>query len=175
MVQPTVDASARLRSLLDASDEALLDRNPIYGLYRGDTRRAAQHGDFISEAYVDEERRAAESDLAELALIPRDLLSAVDRVAYDTFRWSRNDSRERHSPPAASVWPMLKLDHFNGWHLFFPVLSSGEGVAPYRGVADYDNGLARIQGFVAWLDRAMERMREGQRSGVVLPRSWLNT
>lgn len=62
-------ASRRLRSLLDNSDEAFLDRNPIYALYRGDTRRAARHGDYISQAYVDAERQAAESDLAQLARI----------------------------------------------------------------------------------------------------------
>lgn len=164
------DAGMHLRSLLDASDEAFLDRNPIFAMYRGDTRRAAQHGDYISPAYVDAERRAAEKDLAQLAQIPRGRLSPVDRVAYDAFRWSRDEWRERHSQPAASIWPMLKLDQINGWHLFFPDLSSGEGVAPYRTVADYDNGLARIDGFIAYLDLALDRMREGQRTGVVLPR-----
>lgn len=65
---------------------------------------------------------------------------------------------------------MLKLNQMNGWHLYFPDLSSGEGVAPYRTVADYDNGLARVEGFIAWLDRTVERLREGQRNGIVLPR-----
>jgi len=164
------DAGPRLRNLLDSSDEAFLDRNPIYALYRGDTRRAARHGDYISQSYVDAERQAAEDDLAQLARIPRDQLSPADRVAYDTFRWSREEWRERHAPPASSFWPLLQLDQMNGWHLFFPDLSSGVGVAPYRSVADYDNGLSRIEGFVAWLDLAVDRMREGQRSGVVLPR-----
>jgi uncharacterized protein (DUF885 family) len=163
-------AATRLRALLAASDEAYLDRNPIDALYRGDTRRAAQHGDYISAAYVDAEHRAAQRDLAQLAQIPRERLSAIDRIAYDTFQWSRDEARERHAPPAASIWPMLRLDQLNGWHLFFPELSSGDGVAPYRTVRDYDNGLARIEGFIAWLDRTVERLREGQRSGVVLPR-----
>ncbi len=157
------EAGARLRSLLDASDEALLDRNPIFALYRGDTRRAAQHGDYLSPAYVQAEHQAAQRDLAQLAQIPRAQLSANDRVAYDTFRWSREDERERNAPPAALFWPLLKLDQMNGWHLFFPELSSGDGVAPYRSVVDYDNGLARITGFIGWLDRAVQRMREGQR------------
>ena len=65
---------------------------------------------------------------------------------------------------------MLKIDQLNGWHLHFAELSSGGGVAPYKTIADYDNGLARIDGFIAWLERATGRMREGQRSGVVLPR-----
>ena len=167
--QPADDAE-RLRLLMAASDEAYLDRNPIDGLYRGDMRRAALHGDYISEAYVEAERRAAIDDLARLAQIGRDRLPAVDRIAYDAFRWSLEEQRERHSLPAASIWPLLKLDQTNGWHLFFPDVSSGEGVAPYRTVADYDHGLARIEGFVGWLDRAVARMREGQRAGVVLPR-----
>ncbi len=167
---PAPDASARLQSLLDASDEALLDRNPLFALYRGDTRRAALHGDYISAAYVGAERQAAEAELVQLARIPREALGPIDRVAYDTFRWSREEWRDRHSPPAATIWPLLKLDQMNGWHLYFPILSSGEGAAPYRSVADYDDGLSRIDGFVAWLDRAVGRMREGQRTGVVLPR-----
>ena len=164
------DATVRLHSLLATSDEAYLDRNPIDALYRGDTRRAAQHGDYLSPAYVRAEHSAAQSDLSQLARIARDSLSPGDRAAYDTFRWTREDARERHSPAAASIWPLLKLDQMNGWHLFFPDLSSGDGVAPYRNVAEYDDGLSRITGFIAYLDRSVERMREGQRSGVVLPR-----
>ena len=170
VAQDRLDDAARLRQLLDASDEAFLDRNPIGALYRGDTRRAAQHGDYISEAYVEGERRAAEAELAQLAEIRRDRLSPADRVAYDAFRWSREEQRERNSPPASTIWPLLKLDQLNGWHVYFPELSSGEGVAPYKTVADYENGLARIDGFIGWLDRAVVRMREGQRTGVVLPR-----
>jgi uncharacterized protein (DUF885 family) len=169
-VPGTDAAAARLRSLLQASDEAMLERNPITAMYRGDLRLAAQHGDYISTAYVEAERQAAERDLAMLATIPRDRLSPDDRVAYDTFRWSRVEARARHRLPAAAIWPRLKLDQINGWHLFFAVLSSGEGVAPYRTVKDYEDGLARLDGFVAYLDRAVARMREGMAAGVVQPR-----
>ena len=97
------DDAARLRRFLDASDEALLDRNPIWALYRGDTRRAGQHGDLISAAYVETERRAADAELAQLAAIRRDRLTPADRIAYDVFIWSREMDRERHSPPAAPL------------------------------------------------------------------------
>lgn len=170
VAQDQADDASRLRRLLDESDEALLDRNPIYALYRGDTRRAASHGDFLSAAYVDAERRAAEAELARLAEIRRERLEASDRIAYDVFRWSREQAREHHTPPAASIWPMLTVNQINGWHAHFAELSSGSGVAPYKTVADYDNGLSRVDGFLGWLERATARMREGLRSGVVLPR-----
>ena len=169
-VATTAEAGKRLRTLMDASDEAFLERNPMYGLFRGDLRRAAQHGDNLTPAYVAAERRAAEDELGQLAAIPREALSPGDRVAYDTFRWSREEARERHEPPASSFWPMLMLNQTSGWHLGFPEVSSGEGIAPYRTVADYDNGLSRITGFVTWLDWSIDRLREGQRTGVVMPR-----
>jgi uncharacterized protein (DUF885 family) len=167
---PQSEQSRQLRQLLDASDEAQLERNPIYGLFRGDLRRAGQFGDHLSDAYIEAERRAAADDLARLAAIPREALSGADRVAFDTFAWSRTDALEQHSAPAARYWPALRLDQMNGWHVYFAVVSSGVSVAPYRTVADYDDGLARIDGFIVYLDRAVARMREGMRAGIVHPR-----
>lgn len=161
--------AARLRALLDASDEGTLDRNPIYGIYRGDLRRAAQHGDYLSDAYIAAERRAAQEQMQQLAAIPRERLSKDDRVAYDSFRWSLDDALERHSAPVTAFWPRLKLEQL-GWHGHFAVLSSGEGAAPYRSVVDYENGLARIDGFIAFLDLTIARMREGMKLGITQPR-----
>jgi len=166
----SADASSKLRELLEASDEAELDRNPINGIFRGDLRRAAVYGDYISEAYVVAEKSAAAKELHELTAIPRERLTLPERIAYDTFRWSRADALEKNSPPASLLWPRLTLDHHNGWHVFFPELSSGDGIAPYRTVQDYEDGLARIDGFVQYLDRAISRMREGMAAGVVQPR-----
>ena len=166
----SADASSSLRELLEASDEAKPDRNPIYGIFRGDLRRAARFGDYTSEAYVAAEKNAAANELQELAAIPRERLTTTERIAYDTFRWSRADALERNSPPASLIWPRLKLDQQNGWHVFFPEFSSGDGIAPYRTVQDYENGLVRIDGFVEYVDRAVGRMREGIPAGVVQPR-----
>ena len=134
--------------MLEASDEAELDRNSIYGIFRGDLRRAAVYGDYISEAYVAAEIDAAANELRELETIPRDHLTTTERIAYDTFRWSRANALERNSPPASLIWPRLKLDQQNGWHVFFPEFSSGDGIAPYRSVQDYESGFARIGGFI---------------------------
>ena len=161
--------AAQLAHLLEASDEAMLERNPMHGLFRGDLRRAGRHGDFLSDAHVEAERRAAANDLAALARIPGNRLSAVDRVAYDTFAWSSADALARNSAPASAISTRLPLDQM-GWHLYFPMLSSGESVAPYRTVEDYENGLSRIDGFVAFLDQAVGRMKEGMRMGIVQPR-----
>ncbi len=78
-----------------------------------------------------------------------------------------------HSPgcnprclPKTAVRP---IDHFFGVHTFFPDFSSGQGVAQLKTLADYENNLKRIDGYVATLDAAIERFREGVRSGVTQP------
>ncbi len=167
---PAGDASAELRRLLADSDEATLQRQPMRAVFRGDYRFLDRHGDSLSDAAVEADRNAAEFDLRRLAAIERDRLAAVDRIAYDAFAWQRRTALREYQPELTKVWLPLKLDHFDGWHMHFPELSSGDGVAPYRDASDYDAGLARIDGFVAYLGRAEARVREGVAAGVTQPR-----
>lgn len=164
------DAARQLNALLADSDEAFLRRNPIWALYRGDPRFAAEFGDFLSDAYVAAERNAATEDLRRLAALDCTQLDSTGRAICDTFEWQRRTALRRHERELAATWLPLQLNHFDGWHMYFPDLSSGEGVAPYKAVADYDNGLARIDGFIAYLDQALTRAREGAARGGVQPR-----
>lgn len=165
------EAAAReFRAVLEASDAAMLARRPLDALFRGDLTRAGQFGDYLSDGWIEAERRAAAADLARLRTIDRDLLGAVDRLAYDAFVWNRQDALLAHGPEFAAIWSRLPIDHYGGVQLMFAALSSGEGAAPYRTVADYDNGLSRIAGFVAYLDQSIDRMRQGMKLGIVLPR-----
>ncbi|HEX8481277.1 MAG TPA: DUF885 domain-containing protein [Allosphingosinicella sp.] len=163
-------ASQALAALFRQSDEGSLGRNPIQAIARGDLRYSDRLGDFFSDAYYGAEREAARSDLAALSRIDRDALSPDERVAYDVFKWQRTmDLRglEGELFAASAVRP---IDHFNGFHTFFAELSSGQGIAPYKTVKDYENGLARTEDFVRLADGAIERMEQGLAAGVVQPR-----
>ena len=165
------DATARLRGLLADSDKAWLYHYPLTALYRGDPRPVARFGEEFSDAHVAAMGAAARGALERLASIDRDRLASADRIAYDTFQWNKTLELRRFSPTLSSVWLRLPLSsYFESWHIEFPSLSSGSGIAPYRTVADYDNGLARIDGYIAFLDRAVVRLREGAVRGVVQPR-----
>jgi uncharacterized protein (DUF885 family) len=59
------------------------------------------------------------------------------------------------------------MNHFFGFHTFYPTFASGKGTAPFKTVEDYDNNLKRHREFVTYLDRAIARFREGQQTGVV--------
>jgi uncharacterized protein (DUF885 family) len=166
--------AAQLRALFNASDEASLARNPLSGIFRGDMRRADQFGDYLSDAYLAAEKKAAEDDLKALAAIDRSKLDANDKVSYDVFKWQRTTDLRGYDAAIVNTTIVRPIDHFYGFHTFFPDLSSGQGAAPYKTVKDYEDGLSRIDGFVAAVDAAILRFRQGMESGVVQPKLVVN-
>jgi uncharacterized protein (DUF885 family) len=164
------EAGARLERLLADSDAAHLRRNPIEALLRGDLSDAGRFGDDLSDAYFAAERMAAEDDLLALTGIDRAALTPADRIAYDSFAWQRAIRLRETTGAGLAISAPFQLNHMTGLHLGFAGLSSGQGGAPYRTTADYEAGLARIDGFTAYLDRALARARQGAARGIVQPR-----
>ena len=167
---PRATASQALAALFRDSDEASLRRNPVQATARGDLRYADRLGDYFSDTYYDSEREAARSDLAALAAVDRSALSAEERVAYDVFQWQRRMDLRGLEGELFAATAVRPVDHFNGFHTFFAELSSGQGIAPYKTVRDYENGLSRTDDFVRLADGAIARMEQGLAAGVVQPR-----
>jgi len=165
--EPQVSAHDRLFQLFKDSDEAQLKRNPLQALFRGDMRYAEQFGDYITDAYYAAEKAAAESDLAALQAIPRDQLDDTDQLAYDVFEFSTKDTLRGYQPDLLALSQVRPMNHFFGFHTFYPTFASGKGAAPFKTLADYDNNLKRHAEFATYLDRAIGRFREGQQAGVV--------
>ena len=167
---PQVAPSAALKAVFAASDEAQIKRNPIQALFRGDLRYADQFGDYITDAYFAAEKAAAEADLAALRKIDRASLNADDRISYDVFKYQTELGLKGFAPDLFKASVERPVDHFSGFQVFMPDLSSGEGAAPFKTVADYDNNLKRLDGYVTLIDRAVGRMRDGLRDGITNPR-----
>ncbi len=163
-------ADARLRALFHDSDEGSLRRNPVQALFRGDMRYADQLGDFFSDAHIAAEREAARGDLAALATIDRAKLTPVDRIAYDVFRQQTELNLRGFAPDLVALSIVRPLDHFYGIHTFYPDLASGQGAAPFKSVADYENNLKRNAQYAVQIDAAIARFREGMKSGIVQPK-----
>lgn len=125
-----------LAALFVASSEARLKRDPVSGLFRGDLRYADQYGNFLSDEYYAAERTAAETELAQLALIDRNALSPSDRLAYDVFKWQRTNDLEAVRPDLLALTSVRPLTPLYGFHSFFAELSSGSGLAPYKTLKD---------------------------------------
>lgn len=163
-------ADAALTRLFADSDEESLRLNPISALFRGDMRYADRLGDFGDDRWYDALRRAAEQDLARLRGIDRAALTPVNQIAYDVFEWQTRDTLRSLSPELLALTQVRPVDHFFGFHVFYPGLASGKGAAPFKTVKDYENNLARHRDYVALLDRSVALFRRGMASGVVQPR-----
>lgn len=156
----------RLFRLFKESDEAQLKRNPIFGIFRGDLRYADQFGDYITDEYLAKEKAASEADLAALHAIDRASLSATDQLAYDVFEFGTKDTLKGYEPQYLDVSKVRPINHFSGFHTFYPSFSSGTGGAPFKTVTDYENALKRHAGYVVLLDRSVGRFKEGEAAGV---------
>ena len=156
----------RLFKLFKDSDEAQLKRNPIFGIFRGDLRYADQFGDYITEEYLAKEKAASQADLDALHAIDRASLNPTDQLAYDVFEFSTKDTLKGFDPQYLNVTKVRPINHFSGFHTFYPSFSSGSGGAPFKTVMDYDNALKRHAGYVTLLDRAIGRFKEGEAAGV---------
>jgi uncharacterized protein (DUF885 family) len=168
--KPAVTQGEKLKKLFFESDEANLKRNPISAMFRGDPRYADQLGDFITPAYFNAERAVGKADLKALMAIDRNALNATDKIAYDVFKWQTELGLRGLSPQILPLTVVRPIDHFSGFHTFYPDVASGQGAAPFKTLVDYDNNLKRHREFIVLMDRSIGRMREGMRSGVVQPK-----
>jgi uncharacterized protein (DUF885 family) len=158
--------SQKLSALFAADDEASLQRNPLSAMFRGDMRYADRFGDFISDAYFANERKAAEANLEALKGIDRDRLNATDKIAYDVFKQNQTDALKGLSKEIMDLTVVRPLNHFSGFHTFYPTFASGQGAAPFKTVQDYDNNLKRHKEFIILIDRSIDRFRQGMATGV---------
>ena len=164
--QSVASESQRLAALFAADDEASLKRNPLNALFRGDMRYADHFGDMISDAYFDNERSAAQANLESLKTIDRDKLNATDKIAFDVFKQVQMDALKGYSKEIMDLTVVRPLNHFFGYHTFYPTFASGQGAAPFKTVEDYENNLKRHKEFIVLMDRSIDRFRQGMASGV---------
>ena len=163
---PVASAHDALFKLFKDSDEAQLKRNPLFAIFRGDMRYADQFGDYITDAYLAGEKAALVSELAALRAIDRSQLDATDQLAYDVFEYNQVNGLEGYEPQYLDPGKVRPINHFSGFHTFYPTFASGKGAAPFKTALDYENNIKRHEGYATLLDRSVGRFREGMASGV---------
>lgn len=160
-------AHDRMFGIFAAADEASLKRNPLSALFRGDMRYADRLGDYLTDEYNDAERAAAQANLAAMKGIDRAALNATDKIAYDVFIYNQDEALKGLTPEILALNDVRPVNHFTGFHTFYPTLASGQSAAPFKTVEDYENNLKRHAEYIKLGDRSIGRFREGMKSGVV--------
>ena len=154
-------ASERLRQLFADDWEVTLRENPTFATSLGDRR----YSHLLDPAGPEDVRRRTEESrrfLARLEAIPRDSLTPDERIHYDIFaRQARLGLEE-----VELGLHLIPITNREGFHTYFPQLADN---VPLNNTEDYENYIARLNAFRPWVGQHVALMREGVRTGMVLP------
>jgi uncharacterized protein (DUF885 family) len=163
-------AARQLEKIIKAADEADLKLNPQAAIARGDLRHAHDFGDYLSDAWHDKVEATLRERVRALERIDAKSFTGNDRIAFDVFDYQSRFALRGYENGVTRLGQNVPLDHLFGLHMAFAQFSSGSGVAPFNTLADYDNGLKRLDGFVSFLMRSQSHFKRGIASGHTLPR-----
>ncbi|MDQ0566066.1 DUF885 family protein [Erythrobacter citreus] len=156
----------KLFALFADADERSLKLNPVGALFRGDMRYADRLGDYLTDEHLAASKADNAENLAKLAEIDRSKLSPTDQLAYDVFAYNQQRELEGYAPAILAASEVRPVNHFSGFHTFYPNFASGQSAAPFKTVEDYENNLKRHEDYIAITDRAIGKFREGMETGV---------
>lgn len=157
----------KLFALFEDADARELALSPLSRLFRGDDENARRLGDYLTDAFFIANRTDTQLNLAKLALIDRSRLKPQDQLAYDVFRYNQEQALRGSTDEIRALTEVRPVNHFTGFHTFYPNFASGTGAAPFKTLANYEDNLARHDDYIAYTDRAIARSREGMATGVV--------
>ncbi|WP_324261336.1 DUF885 domain-containing protein [Altererythrobacter sp. H2] len=157
----------RLHALFADADARELALNPLGRLFRGDDKDADRLGDFLTDSQWIAARTDTKLNLALLAQIDRDHLNATDQLAYDVFKYQQETALAGQTDEIRALTEVRPINHFSGFHTFYPTFASGDSAARFRTLAHYEDNLKRHDDYIIINDRAIGRSREGMASGVV--------
>ncbi|WP_379554404.1 DUF885 domain-containing protein [Qipengyuania sp. DGS5-3] len=157
----------KLFALFADADARQLALSPLSRLFRGDDKDADRLGDFLTDAQFLAGRTDTQLNLALLAQIDRDALSPTDQLAYDVFKYNQDQSMLGSTDEIRALTEVRPVNHFSGFHTFYPTFASGQGAAPFKTIENYEDNLSRHDDYIALTERAIAKFREGMESGVV--------
>ncbi|MBB1365200.1 DUF885 domain-containing protein [Pseudoalteromonas sp. SR44-5] len=65
---------------------------------------------------------------------------------------------------------LLPINQMSGAHNTFAGFGSAQSAQPFASYQDYENFVARAEGFVSWLSSVQDAMQQGVNEGIVLPK-----
>lgn len=157
----------KLFALFEDADARELALNPLSRLFRGDNENATRLGDALTDSAFLADRTDTQLNLALLAQINRAKLSATDSLAYDVFKYTEEQALKGASDRIRALTEVRPVNHFFGFHTFYPNFASGNGAAPFKTFANYEDNLKRHDDYIAITDRSIAKFREGMASGVL--------
>jgi len=160
-------AEEKLQKLMQDYHEKSLQMNPISATFQGDTR----YNDYLPN-YLDEEVMASQKafyskTLKALQAIKANALNEQDQLSKKVLQWECETNLMGMEFPTE----LLPINQMWTLQLTMGQLAAGASAQPFTTVTDYTNWLSRVEDYIAWLESAKTRMKEGIAQDVVLPKS----
>ena len=105
--------------------------------------------------------------LKQLKGIDKKKLNKDEKISYEILESNLQSTLkiEKHHPEYMPINQMFNVP------MFMAVVGAGTSVQPFKTVKDYDNWLKRCKAFTKWTDVAIDNMRKGIKTGIVLPKA----
>ncbi len=155
-------AESQLDALFGEFWEYSLEQNPLFATSAGVHRYNDRLPVVTVERYERHKQRLRDF-LRRTEEISREEFSGQDAISYDFFIQILN---EQIGELEFKTY-YLPITNRSGFHISFPELSER---VPLNTVRDYENYIARLNGFGEYSRQHVELMREGVRNGFTLPR-----
>lgn len=167
------DAAAKaLRTLIEQDWQYQLERAPTYASVQGD-RRWNTRWDDLSLAALEADQKHSRGVLEKLKKVDRARLSAEDQLNLDLLQKEHETWVEEYG----FGWYLLPTNQVGGIPEGIrqpPGLQTAYQLADtlrFETVKDYEDWIARLNGFGTYVDQVMALMREGVRQKKVHPRA----
>src|SRR5262245_12363667 len=161
LLAPAAGPAADLDALLKEEWEFRLRENPLQASGVGD-HRYDDKLPAIAPADLERRAKAQQAFLERSSRIDRAALSPAERINYDMWRRELEDDLLRYRFGAQRI-PILAD---SGFHISFADLPTRTQLTS---VKDYENYIARLRAFPAYMDQQIAYMRDGLKAGFTQP------
>jgi len=155
------DAATNLHRLFDAGWERNLRENPLLATYLGDGRYDDKWPD-LTPAALERSHAADRETIAAVDRMAPEALDEGDQLNRDLFRRLYANSIDAYEFGSQ----FLPLDHMDGVQTADQLVEQ----LPFATVKDYENWIARLNGFGAMVDQNIALMRAGIAKRIVQPK-----
>jgi len=163
-------AQSSLHALFEGYWQDRLRLQPSLALQQGDARYHDEFDDSLRDDWRAAMIAMLDGYQRQLAGVSLESLSDGDRLSCEILRYQLDLGLRFYGSRRFELQRMLPIDPFQGAHLEFAADASGTGDYPFATVADYESALIRADRYARWTDDAIQRLREGVRANVTLPR-----
>ncbi|MDT5270066.1 MAG: hypothetical protein QOH49_2252 [Acidobacteriota bacterium] len=150
-----------LNQLFDEEWEWTMREFPTFASSLGDRRYNDRLTD-VSLAAAERRQQHRQQTLARLGKIDRARLSTADQLNYDLFRKDLENDIEEHRL-RLNLMPVTQLGGIQSTDELAELLR-------FQSVKDYDDWLARLRAFPAYVDQTLEVLREGVHAKMLWPK-----